>query len=276
MGQNKALVYKLYAMLTNEENVAIATQYRFQRITPSYILVYGENEPEGTKCTEVKAEDISSLSRRDFQWLQDANMTIIRELTEDHKPTQTNAIKEFLLELDKNIKHEISVVIDRLIIKEGIEKRLQKVEAVTEALPGYRQQSLKIQQELKQGQQEVKAELKAEQSQIVQLCKTMNSALTSLTEEFKIAQQQTNEREKNDLRQKLIREYKLFTDPRKNPCKAWSDMEQKAFMSQVRDYEALGGNDYIHKTVLPAMYMLEIVPMDNLARLEEVMSSRQQ
>jgi hypothetical protein len=58
--------------------------------------------------------------------------------------------------------------------------------------------------------------------------------------------------------------------------KAWSEMERKAFMSQVRDYEALGGNDYIHKTVLPAMYILEIVPMEDTARLEEVMSSRQQ
>lgn len=107
MGQNKALVYKLYAMLTNEENVAIATQYRFQRITPSYTLVYGEDEPEGTRCTEVTANDIQNLSRRDYQWLQDANMAILQELTEDHKPTQTNAIKEFLLELDKNIKDEL-------------------------------------------------------------------------------------------------------------------------------------------------------------------------
>ena len=160
--------------------------------------------------------------------------------------------------------------------KADIEKRLKKVETVAEALPGYREQSLQIQQELRQGQQEVKAELKAEQSEIVKLCKTMNDSLTALTVDFKEAQAKTDEREKNDLRQKLIREYRLFTDPRRNPSKAWSDMEQKAFMSQVRDYEALGGNDYIHKTVLPAMYVLEIVPMDNLARLEEIMSSRQQ
>ena len=162
------------------------------------------------------------------------------------------------------------------LYKEGIEKRLQRVEAAVDALPAYRQQSIQIQQELRTGQQEVKAELKAEQSRIVQLCQNMSDALTTLTADFKEAQAQTNEREKNDLRQKLIREYRLFTDPRKNPTKAWSDMEQKAFMSQVRDYEALGGNDYIHKTVLPAMYTLEIVSMDNLARLEEVMSSRQQ
>ena len=162
------------------------------------------------------------------------------------------------------------------LYKEDIEKRLKKVEAVADSLPGYRQQSLQIQQELILGQQQVKAELQAEQSEIVKLCKTMNDSIVDLTADFRAAQEQTNEREKNDLRQKLIREYKLFTDPRKNPLHAWSDMEQKAFMSQVRDYEALGGNDYIHKTVLPAMYLLEIVPMDNLARLEEVMSSRQQ
>lgn len=162
------------------------------------------------------------------------------------------------------------------LYKEDIEKRLKNVEAAVDALPGYRQQSLEIQQELKLGQQQVKMELQAEQSHIVQLCKTMNSSLTSLAEEFKAAQAKTDEREKNDLRQKLIREYKLFTDPRKNPSYSWSDMEQKAFMSQVKDYEALGGNDYIHKTVLPAMYLLEIIPMDDLDRLEEMMSSRQQ
>jgi hypothetical protein len=162
------------------------------------------------------------------------------------------------------------------LYKEEMDKRLKRVEAAVDQLPTYRQQSLQIQQELRAGQQEVKAELKAEQSEIVKLCKNMNESLSTLATEFKEAQAKTDEREKNDLRQKLIREYKLFTDPRRNPAKAWSDMEQKAFISQVRDYEALGGNDYIHKTVLPAMYVLEIVPMEDVARLEEVMSSRQQ
>jgi len=162
------------------------------------------------------------------------------------------------------------------LYKEETDKRLKRVEAAVDQLPTYRQQSLQIQQELIQGQQEVKAELKAEQSEIVKLCKNMNESLTTLTTEFKEAQAQTNEREKNDLRQKLIREYNLFTDLRRNPTKAWSEMEYKAFMSQVKDYEALGGNDFIHNTVLPAMSILEIVSMKDVARLEEVMSSRQQ
>ena len=104
----------------------------------------------------------------------------------------------------------------------------------------------------------------------------MNDSLTNLTTKFEMAQAKTDEREKNDLRQKLIREYNLFADAHKNPHKAWSEMEYKAFMSQVKDYEALGGNDFIHNTVLPAMSILEIVSMSNVARLEEVMSSRQQ
>lgn len=162
------------------------------------------------------------------------------------------------------------------LYKEKIDERLKKVEAVIDQLPTYRQQSFQIQQDLIRGQQEVKAELQAEQSEIVKLCKTMNKSLTELASEFKEAQAQTNEREKNDLRQKLIREYNLFADPRRNPSRAWSEMEHNAFMSQLRDYEALGGNDFIHKTVLPAMSILEVVPMDNVARLEEIMSTRQQ
>lgn len=107
MEQKKALVYKLFAMHTNDKNVAIATQYRFQRITPQYILVYGEDAPEGTSCSEITANEISNLSRRDFQWLQDANMTLIREFALEHKDGQTSALKKFFEELDKNIKDEL-------------------------------------------------------------------------------------------------------------------------------------------------------------------------
>ena len=148
--------------------------------------------------------------------------------------------------------------------KEEINARLKRVEAAVDALPGYREQSFKIQ-----------AELKAEQSEIVKLCKAMNNTIESMDARLIQTQKQANEREKNDLRQKLINEYRLFTSPVKNPMKAWSEMEYKAFMSQVKDYESLGGNDYIHKTVLPAVNDLEIVAMDDEDRLAEMMNSRQ-
>ena len=148
--------------------------------------------------------------------------------------------------------------------REEIDTRLKRVEAAVDALPGYREQSFKIQ-----------AELKAEQSEIVKLCKAMNSTIESMDARLIQTQKQANEREKNDLRQKLINEYRLFTSPVKNPMRAWSEMEYKAFMSQVKDYESLGGNDYIHNTVLPAINDLEIVPMGDEDRLTEMMNSRQ-
>jgi hypothetical protein len=51
-------------------------------------------------------------------------------------------------------------------------------------------------------------------------------------------------------------------------------MEHHAFFELVRDYEDLGGNDYVHSTVLPEMNMLEVVRMDDKIRLAELMASR--
>ena len=105
--KEKAIVYKLFAMLTNEANVRIATEYRFQRITPAYILVYGEEAPKRTKYTEITAKDLSSLSKKDFQWLQDANIALIREVADTHKESQSAELKKFWDELLSNIKDEL-------------------------------------------------------------------------------------------------------------------------------------------------------------------------
>ena len=107
MEQKKVVAYKLFAMLTTEKNVAVATQYRFQRITPNYILVYGEDDPDGVDYTEVTANEIQNLSRRDLQWLEDANVLLIREFAEEHKESTNRSIVNFLQELDKNLKEEI-------------------------------------------------------------------------------------------------------------------------------------------------------------------------
>lgn len=107
MEQKKVVAYKLFAMLTTDKNVAVATQYRFQRITPNYILVYGEEEPDGVDYTEVTPNEIQNLSRRDFQWLEDANVLLIREFAEEHKEPTARSFANFLQELDKNLKEEI-------------------------------------------------------------------------------------------------------------------------------------------------------------------------
>ena len=51
-------------------------------------------------------------------------------------------------------------------------------------------------------------------------------------------------------------------------------MEHHAFFRLVEDYEDLGGNDYVHSDVLPAMNKLEVVRMDDKQTLLALMSSR--
>lgn len=51
-------------------------------------------------------------------------------------------------------------------------------------------------------------------------------------------------------------------------------MEHHAFFELVKDYEELGGNDYVHKVILPAMNDLDIVYMDDLDAVKELYDSR--
>ena len=51
-------------------------------------------------------------------------------------------------------------------------------------------------------------------------------------------------------------------------------MERHAFFELVKDYESLGGNDYVHKVILPAMNELDVITMDNLDAVKELYDSR--
>ena len=161
--------------------------------------------------------------------------------------------------------------------QEALKEQLALLKSAVDALPGYRQQSLNIQTELKRAD-----------DNIMNLCIALKDALAANTNELKEGMQKLQQgqdaarnslkrlekREKNSLRLKIITEYKLFVNEYKNPEKAWSEMEQHAFMALVKDYEALGGNDYVHNTVLPEINELEIVLMEDTERLAEVMSAR--
>jgi hypothetical protein len=51
-------------------------------------------------------------------------------------------------------------------------------------------------------------------------------------------------------------------------------MEKHSFNELVRDYESLGGNDYVHKVILPDMARLSVISMDNLAEVKKLYESR--
>lgn len=141
--------------------------------------------------------------------------------------------------------------------------KIASLEATVSNLPTYRAQSLQIQAQLQNTDKEILAKCTDIKNSVKENQDVLNYRLDRL-----------EKREKNTYRAKILDEYRLFTDERKNPMHAWSEMEHHAFFELVKDYEDLGGNDYVHSTVLPAMNELEVVLMSNKTRLAELMHSR--
>lgn len=141
--------------------------------------------------------------------------------------------------------------------------KIAELEKAVNALPGYRAQSLQIQEKLQDTDKEILAACNDIKNSVLENQTILNDRLDRL-----------EKREKNAIRAKLLDEYRLFTDEVKNPMLAWSEMEQHAFFELVKDYEDLHGNDYVHSTVIPAMNELMVVSMSDKATLAKLMSSR--
>ena len=146
---------------------------------------------------------------------------------------------------------------------EKMEERLAKVEEAVGHYPEYRAQSLKIQDQLEQTD-----------NHILEVCDSIKSAVIANGERIDKRLGDLEKREKNALRAKILDEYRLYTDDRKNPMKAWSEMEHHSFFKLVEDYESLGGNDYVHRTIVPAMNELDVISMSDSDRLKELYQSR--
>lgn len=141
--------------------------------------------------------------------------------------------------------------------------KIAALQVAVDALPGYRAQSLQIQAQLQGTDKEILNALTDIKSNMLTNREILNDRLDRL-----------EDREKNAIRAKLIDEYRLFTDAAKNPMLAWSEMEHHAFFALVKDYEDLHGNDYVHKTVIPAMNELRVIKMSDRQELLKLMSSR--
>ena len=146
---------------------------------------------------------------------------------------------------------------------EKMEERLAKVEEAVGHYPEYRAQSLQIQNQLEQ-----------KDNHLLEVCNSIKAAVIANGERIDKRLGDLESREKNALRAKILDEYRLYTDDRKNPMKAWSEMEHHSFFKLVEDYESLGGNDYVHGTIIPAMNELDVISMSDSDRLKELYQSR--
>ena len=141
--------------------------------------------------------------------------------------------------------------------------RLSATEEAVSHYPEYRAQSIAMQNQLKEAD-----------NAIVELCKEIRDDVVANRQLLDARLSNLESREKNSLRAKILNEYRLYTDERKNPMKAWTEMEHHSFFKLVEDYEDLGGNDYVHKTILPAMNELDVIPMSQLEQIKDLYDSR--
>ena len=164
----------------------------------------------------------------------------------------------------RNDKEQDKKIVNNLILRmDSQEQNIKKLQDAVNKLPQYREQSLQIQAELKEADVSVK-----------ELCETIKNEVVENRKEVMQKLNRLEEREKNALRAKILEEHRFYTDEQRNPLKAWSEMEEHSFRKLVEDYEALGGNDYVHEIVLPDMNLLDVISMQDSIRLKELYDSR--
>lgn len=146
----------------------------------------------------------------------------------------------------------------------ALSTRVDALETSVNRYPEYRAQSLCIQQQLQEADNGILEVCKAIKDDVVANREMLDSRLRSL-----------ESREKNALRDKIYAHWRNFTNLNLNPRQAWTDMEQHTFNELVRDYESLGGNDFVHKVILPDMSRLAVISYsDDLNAVKELFESR--
>lgn len=144
--------------------------------------------------------------------------------------------------------------------KDDIQEALTGVRA----MPTYRQQSLQIQQALKDVDDKILETCKKIQDGVNENQRILNERLDKL-----------EDRERNDLREKILAMHRLFTSKKRNPMQAWSEMERDSFNELIKDYESLNGNGHIHTVVIPEMNLLRVILMTDTEALAELFHSRE-
>lgn len=123
------------------------------------------------------------------------------------------------------------------------DEQLQEALNATRKYPEYRQQSLDIQKRLEQDISSLKTTQEENLKRLIQIEET------------------TKRRERNKIRDTLLRSYRYYTNPQTNPSQTWTRMESEAFWDLFKEYEEADGDGYMHTEVQPAMNLLTVLEM---------------
>ena len=166
----------------------------------------------------------------------------------------------------------ISIDVIKFINKKHDEEQ-QKSADLAEALAGvrqmpqYRADSVQIRGQLEQKITDVHDEMNNKFDDVSKKFDAVMDRLNAMDAESK-------KRARNRIREELMQGHRMFTDPTKNPMKAWSSLEHDSWFALYEDYLDCKGNGDMQYRICPEMNSLEVIHMDDTAKLYELMHSR--
>jgi hypothetical protein len=134
-------------------------------------------------------------------------------------------------------------------------------------MPQYRDDSVKIRGQLEQKIEDVHDEMNNKFDDVTKKFDAVMNRLDAMDADSK-------KRARNRIREELMRGHRMFTDPIKNPMKAWSSLEHDSWFAQYEDYLDCNGNGDMQYRICPEMNNLDIIHMDDTEKLYELMHSR--
>ena len=168
----------------------------------------------------------------------------------------------------------IRISIDAIkFINKKHDEEQQKSADLAEALAGvrqmpqYRDDSIKIRGQLEQKITDVHNEVNIKFDDVTKKFDAVMDRLDTMDAESK-------KRARNRIREELMRGHRMFTDPIKNPMKAWSSLEHDSWFALYDDYLDCNGNGDMQYRICPEMNNLDVIHMDDTEKLYELMHSR--
>lgn len=169
----------------------------------------------------------------------------------------------FMFFIYKQVKKYFDEKIKTQNEKAQIEKKrdadIQEALTAVRKYPEYRKQSIKMQELLESEIQETRQQSIKIQSLLEEEIQELRLMIQEDKKRIARVEEQEKERECNKLRDILLQNYRYHTNKERNPNQTWTQMEAEAFWAIFKDYEALGGNGYMHTHVQPAMERLIVI-----------------
>lgn len=155
----------------------------------------------------------------------------------------------FIIFIYKKVKKYLDTKArDELVKVESEKERDEKIKEALDAVHKYRQQSIDIQDKLE-----------SQISELKELHKDTVTKLNTVSETVHRMEETETRRERNKMRDTLLQSYRYYTNPNTNPSGSWTRVESETFWQLYSEYEAAGGNGYMHTDVVPKMRLLKVI-----------------